>query len=246
MSSPHKIKSYVKLFREALAGGEQDFTKSPVDRAIMLLAIPMILEMSMESLFAVVDVYFVSQLHDNDAVATVGLTESLLAVIYSLAMGIGLGATAMVARRVGEKDFSAANVAASQAVIIGIALSVVISVIGWFYAEDLLRLMGASEELIQRHAGYTHWMLTGNITIVLLFVINGIFRGAGDASIAMRSLWIANGMNIILDPILILGWGPIPSYGVEGAAIATNIGRAAGVLYQLYHLQKGDGRIKVV
>lgn len=245
MSLTHKFKSFFRLFREAIAGGEQDFTKAPVDKAIFLLAIPMILEMSMESLFAVVDVYFVSLLHDNDAVATVGLTESLLTIIYSLAMGVGMGATAMVARRVGEKDLQSAETAAGQAIIVGVALSAIIAVVGFLFAEDLLQLMGASETLIRNNAGYTRGMLSGNITIVMLFVINGVFRGAGDASIAMRSLWLANLINIALDPLFIFGWGPVPSFGVEGAAIATNTGRGVGVLYQLYHLQKGAGRIQV-
>lgn len=241
----HKIKSFFRLFREAITGGEQDYTKSPIDRAIFLLAIPMILEMSMESLFAVVDVYFVSLMHDNDAVATVGITESLLTVIYSLAMGVSMGATAMVARRVGEKDLQSAETAAGQAIIVGVALSVMISLIGIFFSEDLLRLMGASDELIKNNAGYTRVMLSGNITVVMLFVINGVFRGAGDASIAMRSLWLANLVNMTLDPLFIFGWGPVPSFGVEGAAIATNIGRGIGVLYQLYHLQKGHGRVRI-
>jgi len=239
----NKFKTFLHLFRKAITGGEHDYTQTPIDRAIFLLAVPMILEMSMEALFAVVDVYFVSRLHDNEAVATVGLTESLLTVLYSLAMGVGMGATAMVARRVGEKNLEAAKTAAAQAMIVGISLSVVIAFVGSFFAEDLLRLMGASEQLIANNSGYTRGMLTGNITIVMLFVTNGVFRGAGDASIAMRSLWIANAVNIALDPLFIFGWGPIPSFGVEGAAIATNTGRAIGVLYQLYHLHKGDGRI---
>ena len=244
-SLSQRIKSFFRLFRAAITGGEHDYTQTPIDRAIFLLAVPMILEMSMEALFAVVDVFFVSLLHDNDAVATVGLTESLLTVLYSLAMGVGMGATAMVARRVGEKDLKAAERAAGQAIIVGVSLSIVIAFVGFFFAEDLLRLMGASERLIANNVGYTRGMLSGNITIVMLFVINGVFRGAGDASIAMRSLWIANAVNIALDPLFILGWGPIPSFGVQGAAIATNTGRGIGVLYQLYHLQKGNGRIRV-
>lgn len=244
-SLTHKIKRFSTLFRQAIIGGEQDYTQTPIDRAIFLLAVPMILEMSMEALFAVVDVFFVSLLHDNEAVATVGLTESMLTVLYSLAMGIGMGATAMVARRVGEKDLKAAEIAAGQAMIVGLFLSAVITIVGFLFADDLLRLMGASEQLIENNAGYTRVMLSGNITIVLLFVVNGIFRGAGDASIAMRSLWIANGINMVLDPLFIFGWGPIPSFGVEGAAIATNIGRGIGVLYQLYYLQKGHGKINI-
>jgi putative MATE family efflux protein len=205
----------------------------------------MILEMAMESLFAVIDVYFVSQLHDNDAVATIGLTESVLTLIYSLAMGLSMGATAMVARRIGEKNPAAATTAAAQAIFVGVCLSVVISLVGTLYSRELLSLMGASEQLMEKNAGYIRWMLSGNITIMMLFLINGIFRGAGDASIAMRSLWLANGLNIILDPVFIFGFGPVPAFGVEGAAIATNIGRGMGVLYQVYHLQRGKGMIKL-
>jgi putative MATE family efflux protein len=205
----------------------------------------MILEMAMESLFAVIDVYFVSQLHDNDAVATIGLTESVLTLIYSLAMGLSMGATAMVARRIGEKNPAAAATAAAQAIFVGVCLSVVISLVGTLYSRELLSLMGASEQLMEKNAGYIRWMLSGNITIMMLFLINGIFRGAGDASIAMRSLWLANGLNIILDPVFIFGFGPVPAFGVEGAAIATNIGRGMGVLYQVYHLQRGKGMIKL-
>jgi putative MATE family efflux protein len=205
----------------------------------------MILEMSMESLFAVVDVYYVSQFHDNDAVATVGLTESVLTLIYSLAMGLSMGATAMVARRVGERDIKAAQVAAMQAIYIGLGLSLLITVVGVFFSQDILRLMGASETLIENNSGYTRWMFTGNITIMLLFLINGVFRGAGNASIAMRALLLANGLNIILDPVFIFGFGPVPAYGVEGAAIATNIGRGTGILFQLYHLFRGNSLIKL-
>jgi len=245
MSVSKKIGSFFSLFSQAIKGEQQDYTTGSIDKAILLLSIPMILEMAMESLFAVIDVYFVSQLHDNDAVATIGLTESILTLIYSLAMGLSMGATAMVARRVGEKDIKAAEVAAAQAIFVGIALSLAISFVGIFFSEDLLRLMGASEQLIEKNSGYARWMLSGNITIMMLFLINGVFRGAGDASIAMRSLWLANILNIILDPLFIFGFGPIPGFGVEGAAIATNIGRGVGVVYQIYHLQKGKGIIKL-
>ncbi|HEY5919609.1 MAG TPA: MATE family efflux transporter, partial [Chryseolinea sp.] len=245
MSVSKKLNSFLALFRQAIKGDQQDYTSGSIDKAILLLSIPMILEMAMESLFAVVDVYFVSKLNDNNAVATIGLTESILTLIYSLAMGLSMGATAMVARRVGEKNIKAAEDAAAQALIVGIALSILITAVGVFFSTDLLRMMGASEELIEKNSGYTSWMLSGNITIMMLFLINGVFRGAGDASIAMRSLWLANILNIALDPVFIFGFGPIPSYGVEGAAIATNIGRGVGVLYQLYHLQKGSGLIKL-
>lgn len=245
MSETNKLTSFIRLFKQAIRGEQQDYTTGSIDKAIFLLAIPMILEMAMESLFAVVDVYFVSRLNDNDAVATIGLTESLLTLIYSLAMGLSMGAMAMVARRVGEKDIKAAEVAAGQAIVLGLALSLVISMTGIVFSKDLLRLMGAGESLIEHNSGYTTWMLTGNISIMMLFLINGIFRGAGDASIAMRSLWLANIINMILDPIFIFGLGPIPAFGVVGAGIATTSGRSIGVLYQLYHLQKGKGLIKI-
>lgn len=239
-----KISSLFRLFKDAVKGTEQDYTALSIDKAIFMLSIPMILEMIMESLFAVVDVYWVSRLNDNDAVATIGLTESVLTLVYSLAIGLSMGATAMVARRVGEKDFNAAKVAAAQALYIGLAISITVSIVGIFFSEDILRLMGASESLISNNSGYTRWMLTGNITIMMLFLINAIFRGAGDASLAMRSLWLANILNIALGPIFIFGLGPVPAMGVEGAAIATTIGRGSGVLYQLYHLFRGKGMIK--
>ncbi len=201
----------------------------------------MVLEMLMESLFAVVDIFYVTRLGDNDAIATIGLTESILTIIYSLAMGISMGATAMVARRVGEKDIPAAQVAAAQAIYIGIGLSLIISVIGIFFSTDILRLMGASESLIANNSGYTRWMLCGNLSIVMLFIINGIFRGAGNASIAMRALIISNGLNIAIAPVFIF----VFKMGVEGAAIATMIGRGSGVLYQVYHLTKGKGLIRL-
>lgn len=210
-----------------------------------MLSIPMILEMAMESLLAVVDIYFISKLNDNDAVTAVGLTESTLAIVYSLAMGLGMAATAMVARRIGEKDQPGAAVAAVNALYIGAIVSVVISVSGIFFYKEILRLMGASESVVAVGSGYTQWMLVGNFTIVGLFLVNAIFRGAGSAAIAMHSLWIANIVNMVLDPILIFGWGPIPSLGVEGAAIATNIGRGVGVLYQLYYLSGEKGIIKI-
>ncbi len=241
----NKLNSFLRLFKQAIKGDQQDYTSGSIDKAILLLSIPMILEMAMESLFAVIDVFFVSRLHDNDAVATIGLTESILTLIYSLAMGLSMGATAMVARRVGERDIKGAEAAAVQAIFVGILVSLAISVVGIFFASDLLRIMGASEQLVEKNSGYARWMLSGNMTIMMLFLINGIFRGAGNASIAMRSLWLANILNIILDPVFIFGFGPIPGFGVEGAAIATNIGRAVGVAYQLYHLQKGKGLIKL-
>src|SRR5688572_5277167 len=238
MSFSTKATSFLRLFKQALVGQGQDYTSGSIDRAIFLLSIPMILEMSMEGVFAVVDMMYISRLHDNDAIATVGLTESMLTLVYSLAMGLSMGATAMVARRVGEKDIKAAEIAATQSIYIGLALSLAISIVGIFFSTDLLRLMGGSEALIANNAGYTRWMLIGNLPIMLLFLINGIFRGAGDASIALRSLLVANGLNILLGPIFIFGFGFVPAFGVEGAAIATTIGRSCGVLYQVYHLFK--------
>ncbi|MFZ6012518.1 MAG: MATE family efflux transporter [Bacteroidota bacterium] len=240
-----KISSFLRLFKQAVKGEQQDYTSLSIDRAIFLLSVPMILEMVMESLFAVVDVYWVSRLNDNDAVATIGLTESILTLVYSIAIGISMGATAMVARRVGEKDIKAAEIASAQAIYIGVALSLVVSVVGIFFSEDVLRAMGANAQLIANNSGYTRWMLAGNMTIMMLFLINAIFRGAGDASLAMRSLWLANILNIILGPLFIFGIGPLPKLGVEGAAIGTTIGRGTGVLYQVYHLLKGKGLIKL-
>lgn len=240
-----KAGSFLRLFKQAIVGQEQEYTSGSIDRAIFLLSVPMVLEMSMEGVFAVVDMIYISRLHDNDAIATVGLTESMLTLVYSLAMGLSMGATAMVARRVGEKDIKAAEVAAMQSLFIGLALSVAISIVGIFFSSDLLRIMGGSEQLISNNVGYTHWMLIGNLPIMLLFLINGIFRGAGDASIALRSLLVSNGMNILLGPIFIFGFGPVPAYGVEGAAIATTIGRSCGVVYQVYHLFNGKGLIKI-
>jgi len=245
MSVFTKLRSFKRLFIQAVVGKEQEYTSGSIDRAIFLLSIPMILEMSLEGVFAIVDMIYISRLHDNDAIATVGLTESMLSLIYSVAMGISIGATAMVARRVGEKDNPAAALAATQAIYIGLAFSVIVSVIGFFYSADLLRMMGGSEKLIANNVGFTQWMLIGNLPIVFLFLINGIFRGAGNASIALRSVFLANGLNILLGPVFIFGFGPIPAYGVEGAAIGTTIGRACGVIYQLYHLLNGKHLIKL-
>lgn len=245
MRSLSKKASLFSLLRQSLRGDEQNFTEGSINRAIFLLSVPMILEMLMESLFAVVDVYFVSKLGDNDAVATVGLTESVITLIYSVAFGLSMGVTAMVARRVGEKDIKAAGVAAIQSFYVALTISSVISVIGLVFAKDILRLMGASEDIIENHSGYTRWMFGGNITIMMLFVVNAVFRGAGNASIAMRALMISNGLNIMLDPVFIFGWGPVPGFGVEGAGIATTLGRGCGVMYQLYHLLKGKGLVKI-
>lgn len=240
----NRIKRFFELLRDALAGKESNILSGNLDKAILLLAVPMIFEMAMESLFAVVDAYFVSKI-SVDAVATVGLTESCLTIVYSLAWGLSMGITALVARRIGEKDVEGATNSARQAIYLGIVISVFISLIGFFYSEELLQMMGASTSIIATGSGYTKWMVGGNIVIMMLFLINGIFRGAGDAAIAMRSLWVANGINIVLDPLLIFGYGPFPELGVEGAAVATCIGRGCGVVYQLYHLFYGKGIIKL-
>ncbi len=230
--------------KDAISGTEADYTKIGMRRAIFLLAVPMILELVMESTFAVVDIFFVGKLGPS-AVATVGLTETYLFLLYSLAMGLSMAVTAIIARRVGEKNMKDAGVAASQAILLGLLCSIPFAIAGVFFAKDLLAIMGADAWSIEHGYRFTQWMLGGNVVIVLLFVINGIFRGAGDAAIAMRVLWIANGINIILDPILIFGWGPIPAFGIEGAGIATTTGRGIGVLLQLWILFKGGKHIQV-
>ncbi len=232
------IKSVFIFIKDAIAGRQQDFTTGSIRKAIFMLAIPMILEMCMESLFAIVDIFFVGKLGSN-AVATVGLTESVLTIIYSLAFGLSMAATAVVARRVGEKNTDGAAKAGAQAIMVALSVSLLISIIGILFAEDLLRLMGATEEIILSGSTFTRIMLTGNVVIMMLFLLNGIFRGAGDASIAMRSLWLANICNIILCPLL------IHYFGLNGAAIATTTGRGIGVCYQLWHLLKGKGVIKI-
>lgn len=244
MSVFTKAGSVLRLLKQALKGEEQHYTSGSIDKAIFLLSIPMILEMSMESLFAIVDAFFVSRL-GVDALATVSLTESVLTLVYALAIGLSMGATAMVARRVGEGNVAEAARSGVQAIYLATGISVFISVVGLFFAEDILAIMGASQSVIDTGVGYTRWMLGGNLTVMLIFLINAIFRGAGDASLAMRVLVLSNLLNIILDPILIFGWGPVPAMGVEGAAIATTIGRGIGVIYQLVHLLYGKGQIKI-
>ncbi|HVH11583.1 MAG TPA: MATE family efflux transporter, partial [Longimicrobium sp.] len=229
---------------QALRGTEYDFTSGPVGRAILLLSIPMVLEMAMESVFAVVDIFYVSRL-GADAVAAVGLTESLLTIVYALAMGLGIGATALVARRIGEKDADGAAQAAVQAIILAIGISIVLGIAGSLAARPLLALMGASPAVIDLGLGYAQIMLGGEAAIIVLFVVNAIFRGAGDAAIAMRVLWMANLINIVLAPCLIFGLGPFPQLGVTGAAIATTTGRSAGALFALWRLTRPGGRVPV-
>jgi putative MATE family efflux protein len=233
-----------KELKNAIRGTEADYTQISIKKAIFLLAVPMILELVMESTFAVVDIFFVGKLGAS-AVATVGLTETYLFLLYSLAMGVATAVTATIARRVGEKKMKDAGTAAVQSIFLGLIASIPFSIAGIFYAKELLALMGADEWAMKEGYKFTQWMLGGNAVIVLLFVINAIFRGAGDAAIAMRILWIANGINIILDPILIFGWGPIPAFGIEGAGIATTTGRGVGVLLQLWLLFKGGKHIRV-
>ncbi len=234
----------MQLIAEALAGKEHDYTDGSIRRAVLLLAIPMMLEMAMESIFAITDIYFVSGL-GADAVATVGLTEAVITLLYAVAIGLSMSVTAMVSRRIGEQNPEGAAVAAGQTIWIGLFVAIVVGVIGISLGQDILRFMGASDAVIEQGSGYTTIMLGSSITIVYLFLLNAIFRGAGNAAVAMKSLWLANGINIILDPCLIYGIGFFPEMGVTGAAVATNIGRGIGVLYQLYHLFDGTTRVKV-
>ena len=216
-----------------------DYTRGDIGVAVILLAIPMVLELGLESVFAVVDMFFVSRLGEN-AIATVGLTESVVTIVYSVGIGISTGATAVVARRIGEKDPQAASRAGAQSLLLGVAASVLLSVVGIIFAGDVLRLMGASPEVVRDGSIFTRIMLGGSTAILLLFLINGIFRGAGDAAMAMRSLWIASGINIVLCPIF------IHFFGLKGAAMATVVGRSSGVLYQCFHLFKGSGALKIL
>lgn len=243
MSSEIRLSLWQEL-KNALRGIEIDYTKISLKRAIFLLAIPMILELLMESTFALIDIYFVGKLGPS-AVATVGLTETYLYLLYAIAMGLSVAVTALVARRTGEKKPGEASKAAVQAIAVGVLASIPFSILGIVYAQELLTLMGGDHWVVNQGYRYMQWMLGGNVVIMLLFVINGIFRGAGDAATAMWVLTLANLINITLDPIFIFGWGPIPAMGVEGAAIATNIGRGIGVVLQLWILFKGSKHIRI-
>lgn len=237
------IRRTVAFIRESLRDNEVDYTQGRVGVALGLLAIPMMLEMSMEAIFAVVDIAFVSRL-GTDAVAAVGITEALVTILYAIAIGLGMGVTAMVSRRIGAKDPDAAARVTGQSIWFGAMLSVVIGVLGVIFAEDMLRMMGASESVVDQGKGFTAVLLGGSASILYLFLLNAAFRGAGDAVVALRSLWLANGINIVLDPCLIFGLGPFPEMGVTGAAVATTIGRGVGVVYQLYYLVGGRGRLE--
>lgn len=240
----NKLSAAWALVKRAIRGGEYDYTEGSIRTAIVLLAIPMILELSLESVFAVVDIFFVGRLGAN-AIQTVGLTESVITIVYTMAIGLSTAATAMVARRIGEKNPDAAAHAGAQSILIALAVTAVISICGIIFAKDILLLMKAAPDVVQEGAGFTRIMMGGSLVIILLFLINGIFRGAGDAAMAMRSLWLASGINIFLCPMLIYGYGPFPELGLEGAAIATTIGRGTGVIYQCYHLFGKKGIVKI-
>jgi putative MATE family efflux protein len=237
--------SFLDALRQALAGTPHDYTRGSLSRAITLLAIPMVLEMAMESLFGILDVFWVGRLGPA-AVATVGLTEAMLTLVFAVALGLSMSTTAMVARRIGEGDPDQAAVTAVQSIAVGVAVSLVTGVVGAIFARQLMSAMGASAEVVAVGTGYATIMIGSNVTILLLFLINGAFRGAGDATVAMRSLWLANAVNIVLDPCLIFGLGPFPEMGITGAALGTAIGRGVGVLYQFRCLARGGGHLKVL
>ncbi|MCA0154224.1 MATE family efflux transporter [Winogradskyella vincentii] len=238
------FRQFLNYLKIAVSGKEQDFTTGSIRKAVFMLSIPMILEMLMESIFAIVDIFYVSQVSVN-AVATIGLTESVITLVYAVAIGLSMAATAIVARRIGEKDKEGAAQAAVQVIFLGVIVAAFISVIGIVFPKDILSLMGGEPDLIEEGYGYTQVLLGGNVTIMLLFLINAIFRGAGDASVAMWALVVSNGLNIFLDPLFIFGLGPVPAFGVKGAAIATTIGRGTAVVFQLLVLFYGWSRIKI-
>jgi putative MATE family efflux protein len=230
---------------ESVKGSQRNYTEGSIGKAILLLSIPMVLELVMESIFAVADIFFVSKL-GSDAVATVGTTESIMTIVYAIGIGLSMSATAIVARRTGEKKPEGAAIAAVQAIWVSILAALPIALLGFFYSKELLSLMGMSDAIIDEGYLYTAIMLSGNVVIMLIFIINAIFRGVGDAAVAMRVLWIANLINLILDPCLIFGWGPFPELGIMGAAVATNIGRGVGVIIQIYYLQRKSGSIQIL
>jgi putative MATE family efflux protein len=234
----------LRLLLDAVRGVETDLTEAPLRRALLMLAVPMILEMVMESIFAMVDVFWVAHLGAG-AVATVGLTESMMMIVYSLAMGVSIGAMALVARRIGEKDADAAARTAVQGIWLGLFMASLIGILGALFAPQLLALMGADADVVRTGSSFTRVMLGGNATVFLLFLINSVFRGAGDAAQAMRVLWLGNALNIVFGPLFIFGIGPFPALGVTGAAVATTLGRGIAVLYQLSILSRGTGKLAV-
>jgi putative MATE family efflux protein len=240
----HANISWLATFREAIKGSRQDFTKGDIRRAIILLSVPMILEMLMESLFGIVDAFWVAKL-GKESVAAVGITESMLSIVFTVAMGLSTAVIATVARRIGEKDPEGASMAAAQSIFIAILVSIPISVAGIFFMPNLLRLMHAEESVIATGAGYGQIILGANVIIMMLFLLNAVFRGSGDAAIAMRVLWIANMINIVLVPFFVFGIGPFPKLGVMGSAVATSIGRGTGVLIQIYYLTSGKARVHI-
>lgn len=236
--------SFWQVVRLSLKGQHLDYTSVPLNRAVLLLAVPMVLEMIMESLFAVVDVFWVSRL-GSDAVAVIGLTESVMTLVYAVAIGISFAATAIVARRIGEQDPERAAQAAGQIIVLGVTISAGLGILLSLFASEILRLMGASDAVVALGTDFARIMLGCNATVFMIFLINAVFRGAGDAVLAMRTLWLANAFNIVLGPCFIFGLGPFPEMGVTGAAVATNIGRGLGVLYQLWHLAGFNSRVRV-
>ncbi|MBL4630983.1 MAG: MATE family efflux transporter, partial [Paraglaciecola sp.] len=244
-ASSQAKQSLYGLFKQALKGdNQQDLTQGSIGKAAFLLSVPMVLEMMMESVFAITDIFFVSVLGPT-AISVVGLTEAVITLLYAVAIGLGMAVSATVARRVGQKNIEGANQVATQTIWLGLAVALLVGIPGSIYALEILHLMGASHEVALMGEGYTSVMLGGCVSILFLFLFNAIFRGAGDAKIAMKSLWLASGINIVLDPILIFGWGPFPEMGLTGAAVATTIGRSIGVLYQLYHLFSISGKIQI-
>jgi putative MATE family efflux protein len=237
-------RGFLSEVKEALAGHQHDYTAAPLNRAIFLLAVPMVLEMCMESLFGIVDIFWVARL-GGDATAAVGVTESIMTIVYAVALGVSMSATAMISRRIGEKNQEGAGRAAAQTILLGIALSLAIALPCAWYAPELLQLMGAQPGVVAAGSVYARILFASSVSVMLLFLMNAVFRGAGNAAIAMRVLWFGNGINMALDPLLIYGWGPFPEMGVEGAAWATLIGRSAGVAYQFWHLGKGSGAIRL-